>query len=176
VSRAPAELSAARNCRRTGAAAALPVNLQERKCLTTKAIAAGRGVVAIPPIANASAATQRQWAAVVRLRSGDNMAGQARVIVRDGEIAVSDDRGRTPSPGAGLVRARTATRLAGPRIGPGRRETPIGRRTATTSTANAAFARSIGASASYQRGWRAPRWWTRSSRRSWTRRRASWPM
>ena len=36
-------------------------------------------------------------------------------------------------------------------------------------TANAAFARSIGASASYQRDWRAPKWWTRSSRRSWTR-------
>jgi len=34
---------------------------------------------------------------------------------------------------------------------------------------NVAFARSIAASDSYQRGWRAPRWWTRSSRRSWTR-------
>ena len=45
-------------------------------------------------------------------------------------------------------------------------ETAIGQRTATTSTANAASARSIGASASCRRGWRAPRWSTRSSRRS----------
>ena len=30
-----------------------------------------------------------------RLRSVDNMAGQAREIVLDGEIAVSDDRGIT---------------------------------------------------------------------------------
>ena len=42
-------------------------------------------------------------------------------------------------------------------------------RTATTSTANAAYTRSIGASASCRRGWRVPRWSTRSSRRSWTK-------
>jgi hypothetical protein len=34
----------------------------------------------------------RRWSG---LRSGDNMAGQAREIVLDGEIAVSDDRGVT---------------------------------------------------------------------------------
>jgi hypothetical protein len=63
-------------------------------------------------------------------RSVDNMAGQAREIVLDGEIAVSDNRGvttgRTPSPSTGGIRARKATRLARPRVGAFRK--PVTRR------------------------------------------------
>jgi hypothetical protein len=38
---------------------------------------------------------RRKWAAMVGLRSVDNIAEQAREIVLDGEIAVSDDRSVT---------------------------------------------------------------------------------
>jgi hypothetical protein len=71
----------------------------------TGAIAAARGVVAVPPIANA-------WRDIEKARDhqqqrrgdgGDSPGsdllttwpGQAREIVLDGEIAVSDDRGVT---------------------------------------------------------------------------------